>query len=144
MKKLLLYISSVCLAGVFFMSCAKKGPDTTPTTILTGHWQVVQTATDDNANRKLDPEEIHNLDPGVTDYYLFNANYTGIEEVTYSGTPTDYSFVWGLPNGSQFLQIFLEGHDSTTYHIVTFSPANTTLLDTSQAIYSWKIMKKRT
>lgn len=143
MRKLLLYISSVCLAGAFFMSCVKKGPDTTPATIITGHWQVVQTATDDNDNRKLDPEELRDMDPSITDYYLFNANYTGIEEVKYNGIPTDYSFIWALPNSSQFLQIFLVGHDSTTYHIITFSPANTTLLDTSQAIYSWKVMKKK-
>lgn len=143
MKKLLLHISLVCLSGVFFISCVKKGPDTTPTTIMTGHWQVVQTATDDNNNHQLDNEELRSMAVGVTDYYLFNANHTGTEEVTYNGTPTDYNFVWALPNSSQFLQIFLEGHDSTTYHIVTFSPANTTLLDTSQSIYSWKVMKKK-
>ena len=127
--------------ALFSVSCNKSEPLTTPTDILVGKWRLAEIATDDNNNRVLDQNEIKPEDPNDLTTFSFHYGGQGVEERNYYGVITDYYFTWQILGGSQYLQRFMEGHDTITQKILTFSPAKTTLLDTT-GIYVWYILQK--
>jgi len=140
-KTLFTFITFVTLLTLS-SACNKSEPLTTPADILAGKWRLVQTATDDNNNKILDPAEIRTMDANDLVTYSFHYGGAGVEEVDYYGTITDYYFTWNILGNSQFLQMFMEGHDSITRRILTFSPANTNLLDTTGVVYAWYVLQK--
>jgi len=136
------YITLICaMAGLSF-SCNKSEPLTTPQDIIAGKWRLVATATDDNNNKVLDAAELRTADPKDIVTYSFHFGGQGVEEQNYYGVITDYYYTWQILGNSQYLQRFMEGHDTITQKILTFSPNNTTLLDTTGLVYAWYVLKK--
>lgn len=123
-------------------ACNKSEKLTTPQDILAGKWRLVQTATDDNNNKTLDGAELRKADPNDQVTYAFHYGGAGVEEKNYYGVINDYYFTWQILGNSQFLQRFMQGDDTITQRILNFSPANTTLLDTTGIVYAWYVLKK--
>ncbi|MBA3829529.1 MAG: hypothetical protein H0X33_11380 [Taibaiella sp.] len=130
------------IATLCFLSCTKTEKTPTPYDVLNGRWRLYQTGTDDNNNKILDDQELRTPDPNIINTLTFHYGDSGKEEISYYKTITDYYFTWKLPNSSQTLLRYMEGHDTLVEGIITFSPAKLMLLDSTTPAYSWYIYRK--
>jgi hypothetical protein len=119
----------ILIAGLItgLVSCAKKEGVQTPFTRLQGTWKLVKTATDDNGNTQIDPEEVH-LVPAVQDNELtFYKDKTGVETNVYNGVASmPLHFDWAIVNDDSVWCAFT-GHDTLTYYLVGVTSGTLTL-----------------
>lgn len=151
MKKLFLVPLLVCgVLCVLSTSCKKKNSNNTTTPaastkdMLTGSWNLTQTADDDNKNGSLDDSEKVNLGTGESGTIIFNTDGTGS---IYNVSPIDTmqeTFMWTLQNNDKEVKILVPNFDTTVSAIQSISATDLTLLnDITDAQKSWIILKKK-
>ncbi len=136
-------LSLVAGLSIWAQSCTKNTLQT-PFNRLIGSWRLTQTGTDDNENGKLDTHETVTPPTGYSDIIKFNKDYTGVEEISYDSTVSDFPFTWALPAGDSIVRYY-SGHDTVVSYIQQINGSNLTLENmktTYSPVLTWNIYKK--
>jgi hypothetical protein len=141
------------LAGITWMmgmnSCTKQSTIETPFNMLVGDWKLVATATDDNLNGVMDPEEVQSWPIANTELLKFNPDSTGNESKTFDNITTNYSFHWSFHNSFHEISRSYSAKTTMYSHLDLLTPTDMHIMtmDTvyydSSNIANWKIYKKK-
>jgi len=130
-------------------SCSKPSTLETPFTMLVGDWKLVATATDDNLNGVMDPEEIQSWPAANTELLKFNPDSSGNESKTYDNITTNYTFHWSFYNSFHEISRSYSSKTVIYSHLDLLTPTDMHIMtmDTvyydSSKIANWKLYKKK-
>ncbi|HXS37989.1 MAG TPA: hypothetical protein VN721_14900 [Flavipsychrobacter sp.] len=147
MKNFIAILIFSVFASFAIVSCNKRDKAQSPADMLAaGKWKLMQIATDDNHNHKLDDNEIKNVASNDVEALMFNKDNTGDQNVTFNGNDQDYPFTWQL-FGTALLYRYMAGNDTIKSSVITLAQSTLTLEDSTvltndSTVLSWYFYKR--